>query len=84
MVNDVHLLAENEICHRKCSVAVNSYTDNGYMSWSQRYSLRTTAVIFGNESVTYITCSTSSYPKGSYMHVNCSTRKHGKKAKQAE
>lgn len=81
MVN-VHLLAEQDICHRKCSVAIYSYTDNGYTLWNLRYSLRTTTVIFSNESVTYNTCPNSSYPRDSYMHVTCSTWKHGKNAKQ--
>nr|XP_022297502.1 protein draper-like [Crassostrea virginica] len=67
---------EQDICHRKCSVAIYSYTDNGYTLWNLRYSLRTTTVIFSNESVTYNTCPNSSYPRDSYMHVTCSTWKH--------
>ena len=82
MVNDVHLLAEQDICHRKCSVAIYSYTDNNNTLWNQRYSLRTTTVIFSNESVTYNTCQISFYRRNSYIHVNCSTWKHGKNAKQ--
>lgn len=83
MVNNIHLLAEHEICHRKCSVEINSYTDNGYMSWKKRYSLRTVTVIYGYGSVTDIECPLSSYSTRSYIHINCSTWKHGKIAKQA-
>lgn len=76
MVN-VHLLAGQDICHRNCSVAIYSYTDNGNTLWNKRYSLLKTSVIFGNESGTDKACPTSLYLRDSYMHVNCSTWKHG-------